>query len=308
MFFSQEVFDLEDALESGMIRDVLTKSGDVAGFVDRNGGLIRQASILWSEFLALTPAMVANESVVFVRDKKCLFVWNSLAVRWFLIGGRLVFDDFTQPPAPSAKWEGLECWVKSGIGIGGAAIVIRKIGTDYLWRYKAGRAALKLRSSGISKTTDKTTEEALEGFLLPRNNGKSIMQNGDILMLAQYASKSGVANNFGRDFRVGPNGPGGSILLDASVGDGVATGSGSNISDDEMHRFKRISAISFKKMGPKYSVSTGGFSAGARSAAVPIANMDDADTYFSSTFWLSGGTADTQTLEDWYLELIHTGG
>lgn len=308
MFFSQENFDLEDAIEAGMVRDVLSKSGDVAGFVDRNGNLIRQASILWSEFLAITPAMVANEAVAYIRDKHCLFIWNALASRWFHIGGRLVFDDFTQPPAPTAKWEGLECWVKSGIGIGGAAIVIRKVGTDYLWRYKAGRAALKLRISDISKTTNKTTEEALEGFLLPRNNGKSIMQNGDILMLAQYASKSGTANNFGRDFRIGPNGPGANILLDASVGDAVATGSGSNISDDEVHRFKRISATSFKKMGPKYSVSNGGFTASARSAAVPIADMDFADTYFSSTFWLSGGTADTQTLEDWYLELIHTAG
>ena len=286
----------------------LDSNGNVIGFLDASGLPMKSKAVTWTEFLTLGSGDVQDISAVWVYDKQCMFVWNDLAARWYLVGGRLTFATFDLAPLPAANILGLRVWVESGIGIGGAWIEVRLIGSTYLWRYVSGRAVLKFRSSDISKTTNKTTEEALEGFKLVRNNGKNIMQDNDVLFLVQHASKSGTANNFGRDFRVGPNGPGASILSDAASGDAVATGSVTNISDDEAHRFKRLSATSMKRLGPKFSISTVGFAATVRSTAFTVANMDNADTYFSSTFYLSGGTADTQTLEDWYLELIHTGG
>ncbi|MXS83971.1 hypothetical protein [Nitrosomonas oligotropha] len=267
----------------------------------------------WFEFQAIT---TFYDIYYFVKDLHSVgssggSLWrgDSVANKASLHSGPVRFPNFPSAPNP-ASWPGLRVWIETGVGIGGVEMLSRDIGGgNYRYRYAAGRALLKFRSSDISKTSNKDTEEALEGCLLPRNNNRNIMQNGDVLMLVQHARKTGTANNFGRDFRVGPNGPGANILLDASVGDAVATGSGSNISDDEVHRFKRISATSFKKMGPKFSTSTAGFASTARSAAVPVANMDDADTYFSSTFWLpTVGATDTQILEDWYLELIHAGG
>lgn len=286
----------------------LDSNGNVIGFLDASGLPMVSKAVTWTEFLTLGSGDVQDRSAVWVYDKQCMFVWNDLAARWYLVGGRLTFATFDLLPLPAANITGLCAWVESGIGIGGAWVEIRLIGSTYLWRYMSGRAILKFRNSSVSKTLNKNDEEALEGFKLVRNNAKNIMQDNDILLLVQHAGKAGTANNFGRDFRVGPNGPGASITSDAASGDTVATSSGTNISDDETHRFTRLSATSMKKLGPKFSISTGGFATTARSTAFTIANMDNADTYFSSTFWVTGGTADTQTLENWYLELIHTGG
>lgn len=136
-------------------------SGDVAGFVDRNGDVIKQASILWSQFLALTPAMVANESVVYVRDKKCLFIWNSLAMRWFHSGESLYFATLAEAKVqiPPSLWPRIEFYC--GDVAGGhlklrntnAKVIPASNGRVSLFNKNYGSVAAPANSSTVSATS-----------------------------------------------------------------------------------------------------------------------------------------------------------
>ncbi|MDV6347451.1 hypothetical protein R2083_07980 [Nitrosomonas sp. Is35] len=148
-------------LENDAIRAIRAPSGDVAGFVDRDGGIIKQASILWAEFLALTPAQVANESVVYVRDKQCTFIWNSLGCRWFNIGGRLSFASLANAitDISSAKWSNQEFFCDDVVGgqlklkHNGARFVPASGGRASLFSKNYGSLASPTNSSTLNATS-----------------------------------------------------------------------------------------------------------------------------------------------------------
>lgn len=297
--------DQIDVSRLGAIRAALNSAGNIAGFIDRDGNVMKQASILWSEFLALTPAMVANEAVAYVRDKQCLFVWNALASRWFLIGGRLVFDDFTQPPAPSAKWDGLRCRVKSGIGIGGAEIEVRLVGLNYLWRYTAGRALLDAINADILFTPSDgnyTTESLVRTFAIPINNLKSIMQIGDFFEIRSVVGRTATATTFTRSFRLGAAGTIGDQLIET-----VNTSVGQPTSG-EFNVLRRKASNKVIVAGAISGNKWAGTSGSAPNPEVTVTDLDSATSYLHLTLDQSANTNESVALKDFHLHLVHAGG
>lgn len=292
-------------LENDAIRAIRAPSGDVEGFIDKNGGVIKQASILWSEFLALTPAMVADEAVVYVRDKQCMFIWNALASRWFHTGGRLMFDDFTQPPAPSAKWQGLKCWVKSGIGIGGAEIEVRLVGSDYFWRYTAGRALLDSINTDILFTPSDghyTTESLVRSVAIPINNLKSLMQIGDFAEIVSVVGRTSTATTFTRAFRLGAANTVGDTYVESVT---IATGQPTS---GERNILRRKASNKVIVAGAQSSNKWAGTSGSARNVEATVTGMDSAVSYLSLTLDQSADTNENLALADFYVHLFHAGG
>jgi len=193
----------------GLASYMLDSNGNVIGFLDASGLPMASKAVTWTEFLTLGSGDVQDRSAVWVYDKQCMFVWNDLAARWYLVGGRLTFATFDLLPLPAANILGLRAWVESGIGIGGAWVEVRKIGSAYFWRYSSGRALLDAINADIlfvPSDGNYTTETLVRTFAIPINNSKSLMQDGDFFEIRSVVGRTATATTFTRAFKVGTAG------------------------------------------------------------------------------------------------------
>lgn len=280
----------------------LDNNGNVIGFLDASGMPMASKAVPWAEFITLGSGDVQDRSAVWVYDKQCMFVWNDLAARWYLVGGRLTFATFDLLPLPSANINGLRAWVESGIGIGGAWVEVRLIGSDYLWRYTAGRAVIDATTSDILHTTAFNVEKLIRSKLLPRNNGKCIMQNGDILAIRSVAARTAYVTNLTRYFKFGALNTTSDTLIESLPG-------GTTHTIPEYNEIMRVSATALYLVGPNSGNKWAGSSGSDTIADTTVTNMDSNDCYFHYTLNQSASTDEGVKLKKGYrLELIHTGG
>lgn len=269
------------------------------------GQSIEPSSKTWAEFLALTPAQVTDKASIYVYDKQCLFIWNALASRWFHIGGELVFDDFPSLPTPSAKLDGLKCWVKSGIGIGGAQVKVRLIGSDYLWRYTAGRVLVDSINADILFTptgSNYTNETLVRSFAIPINNLKSIMQIGDFFEIRSVVARTASTTTFTRCFRLGTAGTVGDTFIE-----GVTAVTGQRTSG-EFNIIQRNASTKVRAVGAQSANKWAGTSGSAPNAEVTVTDLDSATSYLHLTLYQSANTNESVALKDFHLHLVHAGG
>jgi hypothetical protein len=275
------------------------------GLVDGNGDAIAPFQTTWATLQTLGSGDVADGAAAYVYDKQCLFIWNDLAARWFLVGGRLEFDDFATALIPSAKWEGLECWIKSGVGIGGAHMIIRKIGSDYLWRYKSGRAVIDSINADILFTptgANYTNETVVRTFVIPINNLKSIMQIGDFFEIRSVVARTASATTFTRSFRLGTGG----TVSDTFI-EGVTTATG-QLTSGEFNIIRRNASDKVRAAGAQSANKWAGTSGSAPNAEVTVTSLDSATSYLHLTLDQSANTNESVALIDFQLHLVHAGG
>lgn len=281
----------------------LDSNGNVIGFLDASGLPMKSKAVTWTEFLTLGSGDVQDRSAVWVYDKQCMFVWNDLAARWYPVGnGRLTFATFDLLPLPTASINGLCAWVESGIGIGGAWVEVRLVGADYVWRYMYGRAVIDSTTADILHTTAFNVEKLIRSKLLPRNNNKCIMQNGDILAIRSVAARTAYVTNLTRYFKFGALNTTSDTLIESLAG-------GTTHTIPEYNEIMRVSKTALYLVGPNSGNKWAGSSGSDTIADTPVTDMDANDCYFHYTLNQSASTDEGVRLKKGFrLELIHTGG
>lgn len=125
-----------------------------------NGQLIVNGSAAYptektlSEFLALTPAQVADGAVVAITDLHgtakagpAYATWDGVASRWGQMNGPWVFSTYALLIASfpvGATWLGFRFWVETGVGFGGAELI--NTGTRYRHTQK-GKVLMALNAT-----------------------------------------------------------------------------------------------------------------------------------------------------------------
>lgn len=195
---------------------------------------------------------------------------------WSLDSPHIYYATFDLPPNP-AQWPGLR------VLIGAWKAVMVSDGTYY--RFQSRSPVLVARFSNVSKSSAVTVEEILAQFAIPRNNGKSLLQNGDRIILDHnmYATSLSTNHMF-RDMQIGTTGTVAGIgTTDASLETRAVFGS-TSAGNDEIAVWERISATSVLKESAQGTQAYIGANTVSRPSAVTVPNMDSNDSFFSASY------------------------
>ena len=154
----------------------------------------------------------------------------------------------------------------------------------------------------VAKAATKTDEESILSFSIPIDaGGKSLLQTGDQIIVDYHIGKTGVAQTFTRVFRLGTS----ASVLTNTILDTYTTGAAASIGVDDRTAFRVLSATSIKREGPSGSQTFPGVNSTVRNSAVTVTSLDSALSYFSASFMLVSGTADTLTMETMTVSILH---
>ena len=275
------------------------------------------AEYLWTDFLALDPANF-NGKFIRVIDKHSslnlaggvVFVGDSTVVPakfQQVSGGHIVFSSgFSAFPAASSATKGWRCW-DPNVGIDGQGFYCggARWRPDNNWMFSDKSYA------GWTKTG--TAEEFPLQTIIPVNNGKSLLQPGDHIILMPSLGKAGNVNTATIRYRCGVNGNSG----DTAVYDGGAiTGGSGGFCWAERVMFQRLPDSG----GNSRLLRTGFVATNSYSGVINVTSpnpvlgspvtlsgsMDSNPYYFGFSVACNGNT-DTITLNAGQIE-IFTGG
>lgn len=289
----------------GIARYSKNSSGNVTGLVDQSGNLITPYEFTLTEFNNLTSSDYAGVTVrvtnIHSNAAGVGGVYFTGGTTWALESPYIYYATFDLLPAASL-WPGARCLVGSGIGIGGAVVESRQISGTYYWRYRDGRAVIDATTSDILHTTEFNVEKIIRSKLLPRNNNKCIMQNGDILALRSVMGRTAYTTNVTRYFKFGELQTTSDTLIEAAAGT-------TSKSMPEYNEIFRQSNIALNMLGPNSTNKWAGTSSADTQADVAVTNMDTTDCYIHYTLNQSASTDEGVRLKKGFrIELIHAGG
>lgn len=193
-----------------------------------------------------------------------------------------------------------------GFGLGGTTL----ISINNRWRCMFGSTTLKTEYSPIVLPAPKDSKQILRQVTIPRINGKSVMQPGDMLRIFTESIKLGVANIHTRSFFFGSTG---SLATDIEI-DAVAAPTSSTNVLVELFEFYRMADSAGSSVIMK-NLSKGGYKVNLGATqdvsvlpgeSITIPNMDSNDTIVTFSAVLNG-TSDTFTNNNWNVELLSTG-
>ncbi|QOJ19490.1 MAG: hypothetical protein HRU77_01530 [Gammaproteobacteria bacterium] len=274
------------------------------------------AEYLWSDFLSLDAANFGGKFIRIIDKHSSLnlaggvlFVGDSTVVPakfQQVSGGHIVFSGFSGFPAANAARKGWRCWDPT-VGIDGQGFYCDGI----RWRPDNNWMFAEKVYSGWTKTG--TAEEFPLQTIIPVNNGKSLLQPGDHLILMPSLGKAGSVNAATIRYRCGVNGNSGDTAVYDS---GATTGGSGGFCFAERVMFQRLSDSG----GNSRLLRTGYVSTNSYSGYVLVTSpnpvlgspitlsgsMDSAPFYFGFSVACNGNT-DTITLNSGQIE-IFTGG
>lgn len=220
------------------------------------------------------------------------------------ITGNSVVDNLVDiPDATLNDKKSIKCL---GFGLGGTTF----ISINNRWRFMFGYTTLKTDYTPIALPAPKNSKQILRQFTIPRINGKSVMQPGDLLRIYAECNKTGGTNIATRSFFFGNTG---SLATDIEI-DAVAAPGASTSTITEIFEFYRMddSAGSSVIMKNFSKGPVGGNVGGVQGSTVlpgesiTIPNMDSNDTFVTFSAVLNG-TNDVFNNNNWNVELLTTG-
>ena len=220
------------------------------------------------------------------------------------ITGSSVVDNLVDiPDATLNDKKSIKCL---GFGLGGTTFIC----INNRWRFMLGYTTLKTDYAAAALGAPKTTKQIIRQFTIPRINGKSIMQPGDLIRIYAECFKSGGTNIGTRSFFFGNTG---TTASDVEID--VVSGATASISSfTEIFEFYRMddsggNSIIMKNFskGPN-GTNLGGVQGSTvlPGESITIPNMDSNDTYVSFALVMNG-TGDTFNNNNWNVELLTTG-
>jgi len=288
------------------------------GFIDPRTGLpsAAMAEYLWTDFLNLDAANFGGKFIRVIDKHSSLnlaggvvFVGDSTVVPakfQQVSGGHIVFSGFSGFPAANAARKGWRCWDPT-LGIDGQGFYCdgARWRPDNNWMF-AEKVYTTWTKSG-------TGEEFPIQTLIPVNNGKSLLQPGDHIMVMPSLGKAGNVNTASMRYRCGTADTSSDTEIYYS---GAQTGGTGGFNYSERVMFQRLTDSG----GNSRLIRTGYVSTNPYGGLV---NVTSPNPVFSSIMTLSGsmdsnpfyfefsvacsGNTDTITLNAAQIE-IFTGG
>jgi len=216
---------------------------------------------------------------------------------WAQISGPMYYATFDLVP-PAGTYPGWRYRVGSGIGIGGADIY----DTGARLRYVHGMACVAMISADVLHTAAFNAEKIAKTYAIPRNNLKSIMQDGDQFELTHSIGRPTLtATTVTRVFRFGT----GNTVADTPLESNQAIAA-TKYSSMERNIFQRRSSTTIFSPGP-------GIANKWQESGTPqitdrtVLDMDAADSYLHLTINQSANTDEAVALKYYRLNLIHSG-